>query len=163
MLKSEARKPTLPEALIVLLVSAVVIGVGVLKYGVSVHTPPRIAATLAALMGRFVLKRPWGDIEEGMINGIMMAMQAILILYIIGMVIGTWIPGGVVPSMIYYGLSILSPSVCLLTALLICSIVALATGTSWGTSGTVGIALMGVGAGLGVPPAVTEGICISGG
>ena len=156
------RKPTLLEALIVLLLSAAFIGAGVLHWEVSVHIPIVVAATLAALMGRFVLKRPWSDIEEGMINGIMMAMQAILILYIIGMVIGTWIPGGVVPSMIYYGLSILSPSVFLLTALLICSIVALATGTSWGTSGTVGIALMGIGAGLGIPAPLTAGIILSG-
>ena len=156
------RKPTLLEALIVLLLSAAFIGAGVLHWEVSVHIPIVVAATLAALMGRFVLKRPWSDIEEGMINGIMMAMQAILILYIIGMVIGTWIPGGVVPSMIYYGLSILHPSVFLLTVLLICSIVSLATGTSWGTSGTVGIAFMGIGAGLGIPAPLTAGIIISG-
>jgi NhaC family Na+:H+ antiporter len=89
-------------------------------------------------------------------------MQAMLILYIIGMLVGTWIPGGVVPSMIYYGLSILNPAAFLLTALIICSIVSFATGTSWGTSGTVGIALMGIGAGLGIPAPITAGFIISG-
>lgn len=159
---SAVRKPTLIEAVMVLMVSALIIGVGVLKYGLSVHIPLVLSASIAALVGRLVLKRPWGDMEEGMINGIMMGMQAMLILYIIGMLIGTWIPGGVVPSMIYYGLSILNPSVFLLTALLICSIVSLSTGTSWGTTGTVGIAFMGIGAGLGVPAPITAGIVISG-
>ncbi|EFQ24698.1 transporter, NhaC family [Aminomonas paucivorans DSM 12260] len=156
------RKPTLAEALAVLFFSGVFIGAGVLYWEVSVHIPIVVAATLAALVGRFVLKRPWTNIEEGMIQGIMMAMQAMLILYIIGMIIGTWIPAGVVPSMISYGLSILSPSVFLLTALIICSIVSLATGSSWSTAGTVGIAFMGIGAGLGIPAPVTAGIIISG-
>lgn len=145
------RKPSLMEAVLVLLFSAAFIGAGVLYWEVSVHIPIVVAATVASLVGRFVLGRPWRDIEEGMVNGIMVGMQAMLILYIIGMLVGTWIPGGVVPSMIYYGLSILNPAAFLLTALIICSIVSFATGTSWGTSGTVGIALMGIGAGLGIP------------
>ncbi len=156
------RKPSLMEAVLVLLFSAAFIGAGVLYWEVSVHIPIVVAATVASLVGRFVLGRPWRDIEEGMVNGIMVGMQAMLILYIIGMLVGTWIPGGVVPSMIYYGLSILNPSAFLLTALIICSIVSLATGTSWGTSGTVGIALMGIGAGLGIPAPITAGFIISG-
>ncbi|MCX7829030.1 MAG: Na+/H+ antiporter NhaC [Thermanaerothrix sp.] len=156
------RKPSLMEALLVLLFSAAFIGAGVLYWEVSVHIPIVVAATVASLVGRFVIGRPWRDIEEGMVNGIMVGMQAMLILYIIGMLVGTWIPGGVVPSMIYYGLSLLNPSAFLLTALIMCSIVSFATGTSWGTSGTVGIALMGIGAGLGIPAPITAGFIISG-
>jgi NhaC family Na+:H+ antiporter len=78
------------------------------------------------------------------------------------MLIGTWIQSGVVPTMIYYGLGIISPSFFLAATLIICSIVSLATGSSWGTSGTVGIALMGIGAGLGIPPAMCAGFVISG-
>ena len=93
----------------------------------------------------------------------MTGMQACLILYTVGPLVGTWIVSGVVPSMIYYGLSILSPSIFLLATLIICTIVALATGTSWGTAGTVGIALMGIAIGLGIPAPLTAGIIISGG
>ena len=80
-------------------------------------------------------------------------MQAIIILAIIGMLIGTWIGGGVVPTLIYYGLQILSPTFFLITALLLCSVVSLATGSSWTTAGTVGVALIGIAQGLGVSPA----------
>ncbi len=81
---------------------------------------------------------------------------------IIGMVIGIWMQSGVVPSLIYYGLSILSPSIFLLATLLITSIVSLSTGSSWTTSGTVGIALMGIAHGLGIPAPLTAGVVISG-
>ena len=70
---------------------------------------------------------------------------------IIGSLIGTWILSGTVPAMIYYGLKILSPSIFLVATMIISSIVSLATGSSWTTAGTVGIALIGVGQGLGIP------------
>ena len=74
-----------------------------------------------------------------------------LILAIVGMMIGVWLLSGTIPTMIYYGLKLLSPSVFLIAALLICSITSLATGTSWGTAGTMGLALMGIAQGLGMP------------
>jgi NhaC family Na+:H+ antiporter len=78
------------------------------------------------------------------------------------MMIGTWIMGGVVPSMIYYGLKVLSPGIFLVATLIICSIVSLGTGSSWSTAGTVGVALVGVGQGLGVPVAMVAGAIVSG-
>jgi len=78
------------------------------------------------------------------------------------MIIGTWILGGIVPTLIYYGLQILSPGLFLVAACLLCSVVSLATGSSWTTAGTVGIALMGVAAGLGVPAPMAAGAIISG-
>jgi NhaC family Na+:H+ antiporter len=78
------------------------------------------------------------------------------------MIIGTWIQSGIVPTIIYYGLQILSPGFFLVAACLLCCVVSLATGTSWGTAGTIGIALMGIGMGLGVPAPVTAGAIISG-
>lgn len=91
-----------------------------------------------------------------------MAMQANLILMIIGMVIGTWILSGIVPTMIFYGLKILSPEIFLVASLLMCSIVSLATGSSWTTAGTVGIALIGVGTSIGIPKPIIAGAIISG-
>ena len=89
-------------------------------------------------------------------------MQSIIILAIIGMLIGVWIVSGVVPSMILYGLKLLSPKVFLPAAVLICSITSLATGTSWGTAGTMGVALMGIAVGLEIPLPLAAGAIISG-
>jgi NhaC family Na+:H+ antiporter len=156
------KKPSFGVAVMVVLVAAVIIGYSVLKLEAEVHIPLVLCALFAALVGRWVLGIPWKTIEEGMINGIVLALQAVLILYIVGMIIGAWIQSGVVPSLIYYGLDLLSPRWFLLATLLICSVVALSTGTSWGTTGTVGIALMGVAMGLGIPAALAAGVVISG-
>jgi Na+:H+ antiporter, NhaC family len=78
------------------------------------------------------------------------------------MMIGAWIAGGVVPTMIYYGLMILSPAVFLVAGCLLCCVVSLATGSSWTTAGTIGVALIGVGMGLGIDPAMTAGAIVSG-
>ncbi len=126
------------------------------------HIPLFMSAIFAALFGMFVLKYTWAELEEGIIDVIKMSMGAVIILMIIGMVVGTWVASGVVPTMIYYGLKIMSPKIFLLATLIICSIVSLATGSSWTTAATVGIALMGVGQGLGFAPPVIAGAVISG-
>lgn len=126
------------------------------------HIPLFTSAIVAALIGIFVLKMDWATIEEGVVNTIKMSMGAVIILMVIGMVIGTWILSGIVPVMIYYGLQILNPTFFLVAAVLISSVVSLATGSSWTTAGTVGIALMGVGSGLGLPPEIIGGAIISG-
>jgi len=141
--------------------------IGSLYYAIQVveaspHIPLFTSAIVAALVGMFVLKVKWSEIEEGIVDTIKMSMGAIIILMIIGMVIGTWILSGVVPTMIFFGLKILSPKIFLLATLLMCSIVSLATGSSWTTAGTVGIALMGIGMSLNIPAPVIGGAIISG-
>ncbi len=155
-------KPSLGLSVGVFVVAAIIISYGVLKLGVDAHIPIVISAVVVCIVGLLVLKKPWAEIEEGALNAIAVALQAIVILMIIGMVIGVWMQSGVVPSLIYYGLDILAPSVFLLATLLITSIVAISTGSSWTTSGTVGIAMMGIAAGLGIPAPVTAGVVISG-
>jgi NhaC family Na+:H+ antiporter len=126
-----------------------------------VHIPLIITAafgTIIAIANGF----KWNYIEKGIINNIGRSMQAILILLTVGILIGTWIEGGIVPAMIYYGLMIMSPSVYLVATCLICCIVSLATGSSWTTAGTVGVALIGIGAGLGIPLGMAAGAIISG-
>jgi NhaC family Na+:H+ antiporter len=90
------------------------------------------------------------------------ALPPLLILYIIGALIGTWIACGTVPLIVYWGLRLIHPSYFLVTSCILSSIVSLATGSSWSTAGTVGVALMGVGTGLGINPAMTAGAIISG-
>ena len=121
-----------------------------------------IVGTIGAALMALRLGYKWKDIENSMIGGITKAMQSIIILIIIGVLIGVWLDAGVVPAMIYYGLKILKPSIFFIAAMLICSITSLATGTSWGTMGTMGVALMGIGYGLGMNPGMTAGAIISG-
>ena len=166
------RKPTITEALTILILDALIISYGVLSIktesgwtfglGLSAHIPLFLAATVSAISGMVFLKTPWRKLEDGMISAITVAMQAIIILLAIGGLVGSWIQSGVVPTLIFYGLNMLSPRFFLLASLLICSVVSLSTGSSWSTSGTVGIALMGIGAGLGIPAPVTAGFILSG-
>jgi NhaC family Na+:H+ antiporter len=104
----------------------------------------------------------WSYLEKGILSAINRSMQAILILMTVGVLTGAWLAGGVIPSMIYYGLIIMNPGIFLFAGCLLCCIVSLATGTSWGTAGTIGVALIGVGMGLGINPAMTAGAVVSG-
>lgn len=132
------------------------------KVNQPVHIPLVFGTFIAAIVATTRLGYSWKDIEEGIISSIAGTMQAILILAIIGMIIGTWILGGIVPTLIFYGLKILSPSIFLVATCLLCAVVALATGSSWTTAGTVGVALMGVAVGLGIPASMAAGAIISG-
>lgn len=144
---------------VVFLIAALSIVIGVFHQ--DPHIPIILAAGVAAAVALFH-KHSWKEIQDGMVHGITLAMGAILILMIVGTLIGTWIQGGVVPSMIYYGLKILSPGIFLVATLVICSIVSLGTGSSWSTAGTVGVALIGVGSGLGIPVPIVAGAIVSG-
>ncbi len=126
------------------------------------HLPILFAAIVAAAIAILFLGYTWVECEEGIVENIKMAMGAILILMVIGMIIGTWVASGVVPAMIYYGLKILSPKIFLVATCIICCVVSLATGSSWTTAGTVGVALVGVGAGLNIPAGMVAGAIISG-
>ncbi len=102
------------------------------------------------------------ELEEAAAFGVFEGMPALLILFSVGAMTGSWIAGGIVPGIIYYGLATINPTFFLPTTLVICSITALCTGTSWGAAGTAGIAMMGIGDGLGIPPALTAGAVLSG-
>ena len=155
------RMPKLWEALLVLVILMGAISLGVLVFGVDPHVPMLVGVMAAAIMA-CVLGYKWAEVEKFMIDGISKAMQSMIILAIIGVLIGVWLDAGVVPTMIYYGLKLLKPAVFFIATLLICSITSLATGTSWGTMGTMGVALMGIGYGLGMNPGMTAGAIISG-
>lgn len=159
--KREPRPTKVWEALITFAILICVMAVGIMVFEVDPHIPMFIGVIAAALMALHI-GYDWDTIETAMKDGIYRALQAMMILAIIGILIGVWIVGGVVPSMIFYGLKILSPSIFLIAALLICSITSLATGTSWGTMGTMGLALMGIAHGLGIPVSVAAGAVISG-
>lgn len=119
------------------------------------------AATVAAIIAGYN-GHNWKDILHGITGSIASALPAIIILLLIGALAGTWLLSGVVPAMIYYGLDILNPTIFLFATCLICSIVSLATGSSWSTVATVGIALLGIGKALGIADGIIAGAIISG-
>lgn len=116
-----------------------------------------VAITLSIIWGV-----RWEDIERDLMANLSAMMTSILILLAVGMLVGSWILSGTVPVMVYYGLKVLSPSIFLFAAAIICALMSVMTGTSWGTISTVGIALMGVSTGLGVPLHYTAGAIVVG-
>ena len=158
----ERKEATLGISVIPVIVIVAVLAVAIIIYGQDPHIPILIGAAVGALIAVYNLGYTWDELEKGIIDSIGSVMQAILILAVIGMLIGTWIGGGIVPTLIYYGLQILSPSFFLITALLLCSIVSIATGSSWTTAGTVGVALIGIAEGLGISVALAAGCIVSG-
>lgn len=156
-----ARAPHFWEALISLFSLVVGISLSIVVYGLDPHVPMLLGVLVASVVG-LRCGFSWQNIQNGMVRGITQALPATIILIIVGILIGVWILAGVVPTLIYYGLTILSPAIFLPAALLICALTSLATGTSWGTTGTIGVALMGVGAGLGFPLPLVAGAVLSG-
>lgn len=158
---SQKRKPKLIEAVFSFLLLIILMAVAIIVYEADPHIPMLLGTAIAAMMA-LRLGYTWQEVEEAMVKGITRALQSLMILAIIGVLIGTWVLAGVVPSMIYYGLQVINPTFFLVTALLISSITSLATGSSWGTAGTIGIALMGVASGLEIPAPMVAGAIISG-
>ncbi len=120
-----------------------------------------LGGAVAAIMGYFT-KVPFHKMLDEVANNIKSTAGAILILLMVGALAGTWMVSGIIPSMIYYGLQILSPAVFLPATLIICSVISIATGSSWTTSATVGIALIGIGGALGFDLGMVAGAVISG-
>ena len=145
-----------------------VVLIALIYWGVMVDTDAGEAHVSLILAGAFAAiiamlnGWKWNYMEQGILAAINRTMQAILILAVVGLMLGSWMAGGVVPSMMYYGIKVIAPSIFLFTACLLCSIVSLATGSSWSTAGSMGVALIGVGTALGFPAYMTAGAVVSG-
>jgi NhaC family Na+:H+ antiporter len=158
---SSSRKIPLLLALFPLVFMAALLGVG---YGVY-HIRPQVLLVVAAfftgILG-LILRFSWKEMQQGIVDSIHKAMPAILIMLCVGILIGAWISCGTIPLVIYYGLKIISPEYFLVTACLVCTITSMATGTSWGTIGTLGVAFMGIAVGLGIPVGPAAGAVVAG-
>jgi len=121
-----------------------------------------LCAVIAGLIAFFALGKTYKEIEAGILFSINLAMPAILIIFIVGALISVWIMSGIVPMLIYYGLAIINPTAFLLVSCVMCAVVAVCTGSSWSTVGTIGLALMAMGTTLGIPEGMTAGSIISG-
>jgi NhaC family Na+:H+ antiporter len=165
-LAKQAKLPSLWAALVPVFVLIGLLSLNVYLYGEdSSYGPNQIAllmaAGAAAIVGRLYLNS-FKEMLAGIERAIGSALVAMLILLLIGSLAGTWMMSGVVPAMIYYGLDVLNPQSFLVATAVVCAIVSVATGSSWSTVATVGIALLGIGMALGVNEYLTAGAIISG-
>ncbi len=157
----EKKKLSFAKAMILLLIAVVTIFVVKAKIGgdtsVSLLCAAAAVSALAMIWG---IK--WEDIEHEVKENFKSMASPLMILMCVGLLVGTWMISGTIPTMIYYGMKFLSPGIFLVMTCLIAAIMSVMTGTSWGTVSTVGVALMGVSAGLGIPLAYTAGAVTAG-
>ncbi|MCP3674164.1 MAG: Na+/H+ antiporter NhaC [Gammaproteobacteria bacterium] len=160
------KEPSLLDALIPLICLIALLSTSVYFFGEdSSYGANQVALMLCAGIASIVgLKNgvKWKQIEDGIVKGISMAMGAMLILLTVGGLIGTWIQAGIVPTMIYYGLLLLSPDWFYVASCIICAVIAISIGSSWTVAGTVGIGLIGIAGSLGLSLEITAGAIISG-
>ncbi|TSI18884.1 Na+/H+ antiporter NhaC [Brevibacterium aurantiacum] len=157
----EEKRPPLGWSLIPLVAMLVLLAVG---YGVLGLAPEPLLILSAIIAGLVALRMglSWDEMLLGIREKLDTAMPALLVLISIGILIGTWMIAGTIPMMIYYGLGLISAQFIVLIAFVISAIVSVITGTSWGSAGTVGVALMGIAAGLDAPLAATAGAIVAG-
>jgi len=157
------RRPKLWQAIAAVAGAAVVISSGILFFDASDAVPVLLVLAMApAIVIALAIGVPWREIEKGLVEGMTLGLKALVILLIVGTAIAAWAASGTIAVMIDYGLAVLGPTWFLPAAVLICSVVSLAIGSSWATAATVGVALMGIGGALGVPPAMSAGAILSG-
>ena len=158
------RLPNVVEALI-----PIVVMMGLMIYGlnftdslyVDAHMPLAVSIVVACIIGG-ICGHSFSDMLAGMIDRLNATMEAILILCTVGLLVASFLMSGTIPALIYYGLNLLTPQLFLPVGCFLCAIVGLACGSSWTATATMGIAMLGIGAGLGIPAPITAGMAISG-
>ncbi|MCK5104547.1 MAG: Na+/H+ antiporter NhaC [Cyclobacteriaceae bacterium] len=160
------RKPTLAEALIPITFLIVLLSINVTIFGdAALDGSNQIVLILSGAVAGLIAFRfgiSWKTLQRGILHSINSAMSSILILLLIGSLAGAWMISGIVPAMVYYGLKILNPTILLFASCVVCALVSLATGSSWTTIATVGLALIGIGKAMGMSEGIIAGAIISG-
>ncbi|MFR9610636.1 MAG: Na+/H+ antiporter NhaC family protein [Rikenellaceae bacterium] len=167
MSKNSRQEPSIVASIIPIIVLVGLLYVAITLFGThSIAGASQIALILSAAVAVFISMifygSEWSKIETAIVENITASAAAIIILLLIGMLSGTWMVSGVVPTMILYGLEILNPKVFLASASVICAVVSVMTGSSWTTIATIGVALMGIGTAQGFSAGWTAGAIISG-
>ncbi|POQ99198.1 sodium:proton antiporter [Alkalispirochaeta sphaeroplastigenens] len=155
------KKPTFFWSLFPIITMILLLGVGYAIIGLSAEVLMLVASVIAGIVA-LGHGYTWEDIIDTIVQKLTKTMPAILVLIVVGFLIGTWMIGGTIPMMIYYGLKVINPNFLILTAFLVTSITSVCTGTSWGSAGTVGVAIMGVAIAMGAPLAIVAGAVVSG-
>lgn len=166
MVQFKLKRPTLGLAFLPIIFLVMLLALNVIIFEDDASYGPNQIALLVctafvALLG-LRLGFKWKDLKDGMVKSMSSTLGAILILLLIGALAGTWVISGIVPAMVYYGLKILNPEIFLFASCVISVVVSLATGSSWSTVATVGIALLGIGQNFGIHDGLTAGAIISG-
>jgi NhaC family Na+:H+ antiporter len=160
------KKANLLEALLPVIFLIVLLSINVFIFGDDVLSGSnQIVLILSAAVAAIVAIRlgfSYGELEAGIVRSIRAALSSILILLLIGSLAGTWLLSGVVPAMIYYGLKVMNANIFLFASCFICAVVSVASGSSWSTVATIGIALLGIGKTLGMQEGLVAGSIISG-
>ncbi len=155
------KNPSFKVSMVTVTVIMLILILGIFVIQTDIHILLLIALGSTFVVAKY-LKYSFDEVLNGMAKSIAQAMPAMMIFVMIGVIISSWIISGTVPGIIYYGLQIIKPGFFLPVGLLLCSVTSLAIGTSWGTAGTVGVALMGMGQSLGIPAPITAGMVLSG-
>lgn len=156
------RHPSLGQALVPVLGVVAFLGIGSGYLKLDPHGPLLWSIVLTGLVGRYWLDLTWDDLYDGIARSLLMGLEAILILFVIYALIATWVSAGTIPGLMYYGLSVLTPRVFLPATALLAAAVAFSVGSSWTTAGTLGVAFIGIGSGLGIPAPMTAGAILTG-
>ncbi len=155
------RTPSLAVALLPLLVMAGLLIVGYGVYRIKAQLLLLAAAGFAGCVG-WALGFSWNELLGGIVEAIRKALPAVLVMLCVGLLIGAWMACGTIPMVMYFGVKLIAPKYFLVTACVVCSVTALATGTSWGTIGTLGVAFVGVAAAQGIPLGAAAGAVVAG-
>jgi Na+:H+ antiporter, NhaC family len=166
-MKVQQRTPSITDALVPIIFLIILLIINIQIFGTDSLAGSNqlvlvLSAAVAGSIAIFKLKIGWDALQDGIVKSISSAMSAILILFLIGSLAGTWLLSGIVPAMIYFGLQILSSEIFLVAACIISAVVSVATGSSWTTVATVGVALLGIGKALGFEEGIIAGAIISG-
>jgi NhaC family Na+:H+ antiporter len=160
------RQPSTADAVLPLVTLVVLIGGSLALFGLdALDGPIQVAMVVCAMVASLIVLKnghPWEDVEAATRRAVSSITSAVFILLAVGALIGTWNMSGTIPTLVYYGLQVLSPTWYYAATALICGIVAMSIGSSWTTAGTIGVGLVGVAALLGMSPGITAGAVISG-
>ena len=163
---NKIKSPTTFQALVPIIFLVILLSINVSIFGDdslsgSIQIVLIFSSAVASIIA-FNLGFSWLDIQKGIIKSINSSLPSILILFLVGSLAGSWLLSGVVPAFIYYGIQILNAKIFLFAACVICIVVSMATGSSWTTSATIGIALIGIGRALDISDGLVAGAILSG-
>jgi len=163
---NDIREPSLLDALVPLIALAGLIAGALALFGLdALDGPVQVALVLCVMVAALVAMKnghSWAEVETAAQGSLASVTSAILILLSVGALIGVWNLSGTIPTLVYYGIELLSPNVFYVATALICGVVAMSIGSSWTTAGTVGVGLVGISEALGTSPSITAGAVISG-
>ncbi|HDR4558805.1 Na+/H+ antiporter NhaC [Bacillus cereus] len=155
------RRPSFLQATAPIFAILLLLGIGYGVFHLKIEPLLITAVIVAAVLGK-ILGVSWEEMQEGIVEKITKSMSATLILITVGMLIGTWMFSGTIPMMVFYGIELINPNYLFVTAFIVTALISTFTGTSWGSAGTVGVAIMGIAMVQGVSLPITAGAVVAG-